>query len=184
MTDYDEALTRFHQGELEYLGGLANHGPMAADALRALGHPTLIPAWVDRYAARVPPRSPGSAIPDAERASALGVADRGMDWVATFEEMLAEEAWTEVLAREIRPLLGGAFAAATHGILRTAHAVRGLEDEDKPGRRLELAMGLGYWASRHQGLPGVPGERAEAGFGPARALAEIPAEGQNAAPTR
>ena len=38
----DDALARFEPTSLEYGPGLANHGPMAAEALCALGHPALV----------------------------------------------------------------------------------------------------------------------------------------------
>ena len=60
MTDLDEVLERFQRGGLEYGGGLSNHGPMAAEALVALGHPALLTGLVDLYA----PQNPmGSARP-------------------------------------------------------------------------------------------------------------------------
>ena len=53
-------------------------------------------------------------------------------------------------------LLPGTVGAATHGLIRTAHAVRGLGAADTPPRRLEVANGLAFWASSYQELPGPP----------------------------
>ena len=55
-------------------------------------------------------------------------------------------------------LLPGAAASATHGIIRTAHAVRSLASAGDPDDLLtaELGSGLGYWAARFQYLPGSP----------------------------
>ena len=39
------------------------------------------------------------------------------------------------------------FAAGTHGVLRVAHAVRGIGQRETPLRRRELAEALGYWAA-------------------------------------
>jgi hypothetical protein len=47
------------------------------------------------------------------------------------------------------------MAGATHGVLRTAHAVRALGAGAHPRRLHELAEGLGYWAARYQELPGA-----------------------------
>ena len=47
MSNFDEALERFHRADFEYSGGLASHGPMAAEALESLGHQALIPAFLD-----------------------------------------------------------------------------------------------------------------------------------------
>ena len=48
----------------------------------------------------------------------------------------------------------GLMAAATHGWLRTAHAVRSLTARETPERIAELARGLAYWAARYQEVPG------------------------------
>ena len=50
-------------------------------------------------------------------------------------------------------LAPGLSAAATHGILRTAHAARALSRRDTPERRGELARGLAYWAVAYEELP-------------------------------
>jgi hypothetical protein len=47
------------------------------------------------------------------------------------------------------------MAGATHGLIRTAHAVRSFAtDETEPLRRAELVSGLAYWAARYQVMPG------------------------------
>lgn len=48
------------------------------------------------------------------------------------------------------------MAAATHGLIRTGHAIRSLTTSETPQRLHELAEGLGYWAARYQVLPGSP----------------------------
>jgi hypothetical protein len=52
-------------------------------------------------------------------------------------------------------LAPGLPAAATHGVLRTAHAIRALSRAQTEARLAELAHGLGYWAARYQELPGA-----------------------------
>jgi hypothetical protein len=160
-------------GALEYAGGLSNHGPMAAEALQALGHASLIPAWVDVYAPRLPDREHGAPIAADGQTAALG-SGRDGDWIATFGVELERTTWRDVLSRWLPALLPGLFAAATHGALRAAHAVRALEQEETDVRRRELAIGLAYWASRYQRLPGQPGANAQAGRGPAAVLSELP----------
>ena len=157
MTDLDEVLERFQRGALEYGGGLSNHGPMAAEALVALGHPALLTGLVDLYAPRLPPFEPGKRLSEAERAAAIGETRRAADWVATWEHELAARDWQEVLHEALRWLAPGLFAAAGHGWLRVAHAVRALGRSDTEPRRRELAFGLGYWASAYHPLPGEPG---------------------------
>ena len=174
MTDLDEALARFHLGDLEYAGGLANHGPMAAEALERLGHPSLIPAFADVYAPRLPPFEPGRPIPPEAQAPALGDVSRASDWVATFEARLAEGDWREVAAGAVAELLPGLFAGAGHGWLRTAHALRGLGQVDDALRRRELARGLAYWAARYQTLPGRPGTGSQPAGAGVEALADWP----------
>jgi hypothetical protein len=44
--------------------------------------------------------------------------------------------------------------AATHGVIRTSHAVRAIGRRETPERRAELARGLAYWASSYEELPG------------------------------
>lgn len=166
MTDLDDALTRFQQTDPEYLGGLANHGPMVVEALARLGHGSLIDGFVDIYAPRLPVLLPGKAITPAEQSAAYGDTARMSDWRETFVAELAARPWRDVLGEWLEPLLPGLFAGAGHGLLRTAHAVRSLEADETAPRTRELAFGLGYWAARYQELPGTPGARAEAGCGP------------------
>src|ERR1700677_3211173 len=56
-------------------------------------------------------------------------------------------------ARRAAGLAPGLMAAATHGVIRTGHAVRALALEDTPARRRELADGLAYWAADYLPLP-------------------------------
>jgi hypothetical protein len=158
VSNLDEALERFHQVSLEYGEGLANHGPMAAEALESLGHPALIPAFVNIYVPRLSIFEPGQLLSRAQRGESLGDVSRSADWVATYESRLESEPWAKVLGDEAGHLLPGLFAGAGHGLLRTAHAIRALEREDSPLRRRELARGLAYWAARFQLLPGKPGD--------------------------
>lgn len=164
-SDLDAALARFQQTDLEWGGGLANHGPMAAEALAVLGHSALIEGLVDVYAPRVPPLRVGSPIPPGERVAALGDPERLPDWVATYQLEISRRAWPRLLADELPSLLPGLFAGAAHGLLRVAHGVRAVEQRDTPVRRRELALGLAYWAGRYQELPGTPSARPLRGHG-------------------
>lgn len=181
MSNFDEALERFHLVDLEYGGGLANHGPMAAQALVDLGHQALIPAFVDRYAPRLPPARPGRPLAPAEQAAARGDFARASDWVATFEARLEGEDWRTCVREVVPPLLPRLFAGAGHGLLRTVHAMRALEREDGLLRRRELARGLAYWVARDRSLPGLPGALASAGPSSANATDESAARGSGLA---
>ncbi len=69
-------------------------------------------------------------------------------------------------------LAPGLVAAATHGVIRTGHAVRSLAAAETAERRHELAEGLGYWAARYQLLPGAPSETS-GGLQPSQAIRRI-----------
>lgn len=195
MNDYDEALERFHRHAPEWGGGFANHGPMAAEALEALGHPVLIPDFVWRYGPRLPLLEAGHVLGADEYAAALGRIECVSDWIATFEAELAQArdgapgrlpehapghaapdhaAWPTLLRAWLPRLVPGVFAGAFHGLLRVAHAVRALERETRPVRVRELAHGLGYWAARFVTLQGVVGVHVVRGRSPAQSLRSVP----------
>ena len=50
----------------------------------------------------------------------------------------------------------GMVSAATHGVIRTAHAVRNLGRHESRQRLRELAEGFAYWAARYLAVPGTP----------------------------
>jgi hypothetical protein len=172
LTELDQALGRLEGTAPEYAGGLSNHGPMVAEALRSLGHEALISAWIDIYVPRLEDRSEGRPIPVQEQQSGLGRATSA-DWRATFEGELAAGGWPEVVRAWLPVLLPGYFAAAMHGPIRVAHSIRALEEEENPLRLGELAEALAYWASCFQGLPGEVGSAPQQGFGPAPLLAKV-----------
>ena len=81
---FDEALERLRGTGSEVAGSVApNHGPMAAEALVALGRADIVVAWADRYRRKLhampPSRSP---ITTEDWGEALGAIDRSADWVA------------------------------------------------------------------------------------------------------
>lgn len=156
----------------EFGGGLSNHGPMAAEALIVLGRDESVVPWVERYKRRLQPE-PEARNPIERSAwrEALGDAGRVGDWIAFFQRELSDSPWRDVVGRWVPALAPGLVAAATHGIIRTGHAVRSLESGETPARLAELARGLGYWATRYQELPweaALPGS-----LPPSRALTEV-----------
>ncbi|MCV7399098.1 DUF4243 domain-containing protein [Mycobacterium fragae] len=148
----------YERGEREF----ANHGPMAAEALCTLGFGDEIAAWVEDYKRRVshhdPPEPRFRIDPSDEQSwrEALGRFDRVGDWEELFRRELTDRPWREVLARWWPRLVPGLMAALTHGLIRTAHAVRCLAATEHPGELAltELARGLAYWAARYTALPG------------------------------
>src|SRR2546430_17527823 len=49
MSTIDDALHALEDTGPEFGGGLSNHGPMAAEALIALGRADLVMPWVEQY---------------------------------------------------------------------------------------------------------------------------------------
>jgi hypothetical protein len=163
----DDALRLLQDREPESRQGLSTHAPMVAEALCALGRSDQVLIWVERY--RGPllelPRPRQRIVPQDWRAAlgarpgaatweeALG---RWADWRELFVEEMKEAPWPQVLDRWTARLAPGLCAAATHGVIRTAHAARGLARRETPERRAELARGLAYWAASYQELPARP----------------------------
>jgi len=159
----------------EYHGGLANHGPMAAQALIALERPESVVAWVESYRKRLQPHPPGSRPIDPKSwREALGVEPRVGDWIVFFRRELAERPWKEVVATWTGRLAPGVVAAAFHGAIRTAHAVRSLEATETPARRRELSEGLGYWAATYHAFPEASASQPAARGLPSAAVATVP----------
>lgn len=173
LTDLDEALERLQACDFEFGEAGINQGSVAVVALDALGHPSLIPFFVDVYVPRLRPLESGAPLPEAARARALGDRARRADWLATFEAELGEHGPAAVLATWVPILLPGAFAAAGTGALRAATGLRALAEADEALGRRELAFGLAHWASRHQILPGDPGVQTRPGHSVADALVSL-----------
>ena len=164
MSELDQALLRFQRGCLEYGQDSSNHGPMAAEALEMLGHGALIPALTDVYTPRLGVFALGQVIEPDATDDALGNGEDG-DWVATFLDRIETSSWSATVQEWLPRLLPGMFAASGQGLLRTAHALRAVRRLETRPRILEVAYGLGYWASRFQTLPGSPASHPATGFG-------------------
>lgn len=150
----DEAYDRLRNTGPEFEGWLSNHGPMAADALIRIGHEEVLGRWVDGYRARLDARPLERwRFEERDWEEYLGDPSRLGDWLALFERQIREEPWKELLARWWPRLIVGATASATHGLIRTGHAVRALLERDTEPRLFEFAQALGYWAARWQRVP-------------------------------
>ena len=155
----DDALTVFAATAPEYGSlGFANHGPMASEALAQLGRVEEIPGWVERYRQRLgdAPAPAGRPLSEEEWPQALGQASAYPAWLVLFEREIADRPPVAVVGEWAPRLLPGSVGAATHGLIRTAHGLRALGAADTPPRRLEVAIGLAFWASSYQELPGPP----------------------------
>jgi hypothetical protein len=154
----DEALERLRGTGAEVKGGGdPNHGPMAAEALAALGRDDAVVKWTNRYCQALGAMPAGTTpIADENWREALGVIGRIGDWAAFFRAKLAEAPWPAVFAQWVDRLVRGTVSAGSHGLIRTAHAIRALEDAETPLRIEELGVALGYWAAYYRELPGIP----------------------------
>ncbi|MDH3605355.1 MAG: questin oxidase family protein [Candidatus Tectomicrobia bacterium] len=166
----DEVLDMLHRTGPDLVGGNSNHAPMVAEALFVLGRPDSVMPWIESYKSRFqdPPQS-RSLIPREGWQGSLGDSSCIADWVTFFDCELVAAPWREVLKEWVPRLGPGLMAAATHGLIRTAHAVRSLATDETPQRLHELAEGLGYWAARYQVLPGSPAGR-QSGYSPGEAI--------------
>jgi hypothetical protein len=171
----DEALEILAPYGPEYRGGLTNHGPMAVEALCALGRADAVIPWVDKYRKGLEPRPlPTGRISTQAWRDLLGRESRVADWMAFFENEMQERPWRQVLTTWVPRLAGGLIAAATHGPIRVGHAARGLANADTVARRRELAEGLGYWAATFHLLPGHPAvQSATAGDFPSKMISTL-----------
>jgi Questin oxidase-like len=157
VTTIDEALDIIHRTGPDLVGGNSNHGPMVAESLLTLERPDSVIPWIEGYKNRFQDRpQPHTPISPGSWHEALGDTGRSADWVVFFDRELAEGSWQSVVQAWVPHLAPGLMAAATHGLIRTGHAVRSLVAGETPQRLHELAEGLGYWAARYQVLPGRP----------------------------
>ncbi len=150
----DETYARMRGTGPEFEGWLANHGPMAADALIRLGRADEVQRWVAGYLRKLED-APGRRwlIDEKDWRDPLGDPSRLGDWCEFFGWLVRDRPWTEVLALWWPRLLPGAVASASHGLIRTGHVVRALAEGVTPQRLDELGQALGYWAARWQPLP-------------------------------
>jgi hypothetical protein len=169
----DEAYERLFPYGPEFDGYLSNHGPMVVEVLERNGRPEVTHGWLDAYTKRLEPApQPRFAIAGDEWREALGDAKRVGDWLGFFDLELRERPWRDVLVEWWPRLAPGAVASATHGLIRTGHALRSLENKETGSRVRELGMALGYWAARFQPLPSAG--RPAGDLGPAEVLARLP----------
>ncbi|MFG2087291.1 MULTISPECIES: hypothetical protein [unclassified Spirillospora] len=157
----NDALDRLWETGFEFGPDFAVHAPMVAETLAVLGCHDVIPRWIEtnerRRGHHVPPAA-GVLLPEdpvEARRVALGDYRRVADWVQYFEWRLSERPWREVLVSWWPSLMEGALSAFTHGLIRTAHAVRTLSTVKEPSELQlnELARGMAYWAARHTPVP-------------------------------
>ncbi|WP_340378744.1 questin oxidase family protein [Streptomyces sp. SS7] len=168
----DEAYERLHRTGPEFEGWLTNHGPMAVESMVRRGHARQVHRWLDLYMRRLDDRPRGTAPITADGwRTALGDPHRLGDWIVFFEREVIEQPWRTVLETWWPRLLPGIAAGATHGVIRTGHAVHALLDHEDAPRLAELGQALGYWAARWQPVAFTPPSGTA---DPASALAAVP----------
>ena len=146
---------------------------MAAEALFTLDRGESVLPWVEKYkSGLIDAPEATNPISRSDWREFLGDRSRLGDWITFFDRELAEKSWQNTLQEWVPPLAPAVMAAATHGLLRTSHAVRSLAAQETPQRLHELAQGLGYWAARYQVLPGSPSST-NGGFSPSSAIAQV-----------
>ena len=146
---------------------------MAAEAQFTLDRGESVLPWVEKYkSGLIDAPEATNPISRSDWREFLGDRSRLGDWITFFDRELAEKSWQDTLQEWVPPLAPAVMAAATHGLLRTSHAVRGLAAQETPQRLHELAQGLGYWAARYQVLPGSPSST-NGGFSPSSAIAQV-----------
>jgi Questin oxidase-like len=139
-------LTRQHRsrGPSWANGSNANHLPMALGALAALD---ASPAQMDAFTASYLPRLADPLTDDAQPFADMVEAQPFLSRIsgvrrfeASFDAWIVRNGRAAVLEQWLPVLLGGAAAAAFHGLIRTAYGVQCENDE-------EVASGLAYWAA-------------------------------------
>src|SRR5271165_7222613 len=169
----DDALETLASYGIELKNGNSNHAPMVAEALCAMGRPQAVMPWIARYGERLLPRpAAGEPIRAQPWRGALGKRDRFADWADFFGDELGQAHWPEVLDRWVGRLAPGFCAAATHGVIRVGHAVRGLAAGETPHRLRELADAFASWAATYQELP-THGQAANGTMTPREAITHV-----------
>lgn len=131
---------------------LVNHGPMASEALEALGRLDALPALRAAYVPEL--LQPWQVHPGQPRPQELGRYEDLAQWSSfylSFEDPIA------LLQAELPALLPGVLGASLHGLLRVAHGLRAWQRQPSEPRRREIAYGLALWAGGFRTLPGQLG---------------------------
>jgi hypothetical protein len=143
--------------------GFSEHGPMVIETISTLGRNEAVPGWIDAFEARrhsepAPPPQEPIGESEAEWRGALGDNARMTDWLQFFRRELEEQRWENILARWVPILHEGYAGGLTHGLVRTAHAVRSFSEASPPSRLQidELAHALAYWAGNYRIVIGNP----------------------------
>ncbi|EMJ98838.1 MULTISPECIES: questin oxidase family protein [unclassified Leptospira] len=134
--------------------GLSNHAPMACEALLTMGKKDSIFPWLERYGNQfMEKKKPRNKIYGGDWKTFLGIPDTYPEWEIFFNAELEGGSWQNTLSEWAVKLAPGICADATHGVIRTGHAVRSLSRKETKRKKRELASGLAVWASAYLELP-------------------------------
>ncbi len=131
---------------------LVNHGPMASEALEALGRLDALPTLQAAYVPEL--LRPWTVSPGQPRPEHLGRYEDLAQWSSFylgFEDPIA------MLQAELPALIPGVLGASLHGLLRLAHGLRAWQRAPTEPRRREIAYGLALFAGGFRSLPGQVG---------------------------
>jgi len=151
---YDQALHQLHQYGPSTAVGFINHAPMVAEVMYYTGQESLIESWLKNEWTDFTQRpDPYDSINSENWQDALSSYLHYSDWVSFFQASFKEQGWQNTLNLWCQRLAPGFTTAACHGVLRSAHAVRSLQQQESEERLNELAEGLSVWASMYSSLP-------------------------------
>ena len=142
----DEMLDLLSFAGTERANGNANHGPMAAEALFTLDRGESVLPWVEKYkSGLIDAPEATNPISRSDWREFLGDRSRLGDWIAFFDRELAKKSWQDTLQEWVPTLAPAVMAAATHGLLRTSHAVRSWQPKKRPSDYMSWlrAWGIG-----------------------------------------
>lgn len=147
---FDEALQKMSD-----IAPLGNHGPMAAEALVALGESKRLPTFVNNFLTEFSNTFPSKKqkIEENKWQDFIGKGEYITDWTVFFEQEVSKNDWKNLVSKWSNRLAPGLSASATHGLIRTGHAVRSLKTKVTDLRKRELAQAFGYWAAQYQEIP-------------------------------
>jgi hypothetical protein len=150
----DAGLERLHAGYPTTNVHGSNHVPMVVEAMAVLGRADAIAPWLeDNLDGRRPDTGPSRRVEAGRWREFLSRHEYYPDWREHFLAELGDDDWRAVVRRWVPRFTPGLAGAATHGVIRTGHAVRALVARDNEVRRAELATGLAYWAVNYEELP-------------------------------
>lgn len=153
-TYYDDAMALLAPCSPDLKNGLTSHMPMVVEALCRMGCGEVAADWLrPRLDTALPHTQSNAYLHEGNWQGYLGKTDQFAAWRDFMRRETDTFELRELLDKWVPRLAPGYAGAATHGLLRAAHAARAMNAEDTDARRDELAQGLAYWAATYLPLP-------------------------------